>query len=77
MQTQFKLSATEVNDAVGQYVAKAQRNKNLKVTGVVAGEDGTVIVSADVEIKAPVKRAPRKAKDILEAPAQIKHTKKA
>lgn len=48
MQTQFKLSADEVQQACQLYVARENRARNIKVTSVqYNAEDSTIIVGAE------------------------------
>lgn len=58
MQTQFKLSQEEVNQAVQGYIAKHQRSRNIKVTSTETVADG-VVVCAEV---VAVERKPRQTK---------------
>jgi hypothetical protein len=58
MQTQFKLSQEEVNQAVQGYIAKHQRSRNIKVTSTETVADG-VVVCAEV---VAVERKPRAKK---------------
>lgn len=67
MQTQFKLSPSEIQAALQVYVAKANRSRNLHVSGFetklnAEGAIEAIVVEAEV-VAAPSKpRAPRQAK---------------
>jgi len=68
MQTQFKLSQDEVNQAVQGYIAKHQRSRNIKVTSTETQSDGGVVVCAEV---VAVERKPRQTKT-KKAPKEAK-----
>lgn len=53
MQTSFKLTQAEVNQAIQLFVAKHQRSRNVQVTGteaIVDPNDGTLSINATAEV---------------------------